>query len=213
MLVGRVEDVERIVSEFNCNIGSLPTECLGLPLGAKHKTARVWDGVEERFRRRTALWKSHHISNGGRLTLIRSALSNMPTYLMSLFRLPKGVKLRPDKIQRDFLWGEGSLERKFHLINWKSICHSKEKGGLGSRNLSIFNKALFRKWSWRFTMEDSFMWKSVINMKYGTMERGWFPPLPKGYNGVSLWKEISKEGMLLNQHYSVKLGDGIKARF
>ena len=99
------------------------------------------------------------------------------------------------------------------MINWKSVCQSKEKGGLGSRNLSIFNKALLEKWSWRFTVEDSSMWKSVVNMKYGTMKRGWFPPLPKGYHGVSLWKEISKEGMLLNQHYSVKLGDGIKARF
>ena len=38
-------------------MGSLPTEYLCLPLGAKHTAARVWDGVEERFRRRLALWK------------------------------------------------------------------------------------------------------------------------------------------------------------
>ena len=137
----------------------------------------------------------------------------MPTYLISLFRLPKGVKLKLDKIQRDFLWGGGSLERKFHLINWESICKSKEKGGLGIRNLSNFNRALLRKWSWRFTMEDVFMWRSVINLKYGTEDGGWFPSLPKGCHGVGLWKEISKEGMLLRLHCSVKLGDGIKAIF
>ena len=113
----RVEDVERLAFELGCNIGSLSIEYLGLPLGAKHKAARVWDGVEERFRRRLALWKRQHISKGGRLALIRSALSNMLAYLMSLFCLPKGVKLRLDKIQRDFLWGWSSLERKFHLIN------------------------------------------------------------------------------------------------
>ena len=104
--VGRVDDVERLAFELGCNMGSMPTEYLGQPLGAKHKAARMWDGVEERFRRRLALWKRHHISKGGRLTLIISALSNMPTSLMSLFRLPKGVKLRPDKIQRDS-FGEG----------------------------------------------------------------------------------------------------------
>ena len=103
MSVGRVDDVERLAFELGCNIGSLPTEYLGLPLGAKHKAARVWDGVEERFRRRLALWKRQHISKGGRLTLIRSVISNMPTYLLSLFRLHKGVKLRINKIQRDFL--------------------------------------------------------------------------------------------------------------
>ena len=33
------------------------------------------------------------------------------------------------KIQRDFHWGGGSLERKLHLINWNTICGSKESGG------------------------------------------------------------------------------------
>ena len=42
--VGKVDDVERLAFELGCNIGFLPTEYLGLPLGAKHKVARVWDG-------------------------------------------------------------------------------------------------------------------------------------------------------------------------
>ena len=63
-----------------------------LPLGAKHNSQRVWDGVEERFRKRLALWKRHYISKGGRRTLIRSTLSNLPIYIMSLFHLPKSVE-------------------------------------------------------------------------------------------------------------------------
>ena len=47
-------NVERLALELRCNIDSWPTEYLGLPLVAKHKAARVWDGVEERFRRRLA---------------------------------------------------------------------------------------------------------------------------------------------------------------
>ena len=97
--MGKVNDVERLAFELGCNIGSLPTEYLGLPLGAKHVG---WDG-RKGFRRKLALWKRQHISKGERPTLIRSTLSNMLTYLMSLFHLPKGVKLRLDKIQRDFL--------------------------------------------------------------------------------------------------------------
>ena len=191
--VGRVDDVEGLAFELGCNIGSLPTEYLGLPLGAKHKEARVWDGVEERFRRRLALWKRQYISKGGRLTLIRSVL-----------------KLRLNKIQRDFLWGGSSPERKFHLIN---CCQSKEKGGLGIRNLSIFSRALLGKWCWRFTMEDSSTWRSVINMKYGSDDGGWFPPIPKGCHRVGRWKDISKEDLILRHHCSMKIGDGSKARF
>ena len=211
--MGRVEGVEGLAFELGCNIGSLPTEYLGMPLGAKHKEARVWDGVEERFRKRLALWKRQYISKGGRLTLLRSVLSNMPTYLSSLFRIPKKVKFRLEKIQRDFLWGGGSSERKIHLINWDSVCQSKEKGGLGIRNLSNFNRALLGKWCWRFTTGDNSMWRSVINLKYGLENGGCFPPIPKGCHGVGLWKEICKEVLILRNHCSVKIGDGSKARF
>ena len=61
----------------------------------------VWDGVEERFRKKLAIWKRQFISKGGRLTLIQSIMSNFPIYIMSLFHLLKGVKSRLEKIQRE----------------------------------------------------------------------------------------------------------------
>ena len=62
-------------------------------------------------------------------------------------------------------------------------------------------------------MEDNSTWRSVINLKYGSEDGGWFPSTPKGCHWVGLWKEISKEGMLLRHHCSVKIRDGSKARF
>ncbi|RVW58897.1 putative mitochondrial protein [Vitis vinifera] len=38
------------------------------------------------------------------------------------------VSLRLEKIQRDFLWGGGALERKSHLVNWDTVCMDKRKG-------------------------------------------------------------------------------------
>ena len=118
-----MENPKILALELGCEVDSLPKAYLGLPLGANHNPQRVWDGVEERFKKRLALWKRHYISIGGRLTLIRNTLSNMSIYLMSLIRLPKGVKKRLERIQRDFLWGD----RKVHLINWKTVCLSKER--------------------------------------------------------------------------------------
>ena len=109
--VGRVENLEVLALEAGCKVGRLPSSYLGLPLGAHHKSVVVWDGVEERFRRRLAMWKRQFISNGGRITLIRSTLSSMPIYLMSLLRIPRVVSLRLEKIQRDFMWGGGVLWR------------------------------------------------------------------------------------------------------
>ena len=56
--VGRVENVERLALELGYKVGSLLTEYLGLPLGAKHKSISVWDGVEERFKKRLSIWKT-----------------------------------------------------------------------------------------------------------------------------------------------------------
>ena len=102
--VGDVDEVEELAVELGCRVGSLPSQYLGLPLGAPNRATSVWDGVEERVRRRLALWKRQYISKGGRITLIKSTLASMPIYQMSLFRMPKIVARRLEKVQRDFLF-------------------------------------------------------------------------------------------------------------
>ena len=171
--VGEVEEIEEMAVELGCRVGSLPTIYLGLPLGAQHKAISMWDGVEERMRKRLALWKRQYISKGGRITLIKSTLASIPIYQLSLFRMPKIVAKRLEKVQRDFLWGGGSLERKVHLINWEVVCTQKEKGGLGIRKIDLLNKTLLGKWIWRFAFENDNLWKKVIGVKYGQEGFGW----------------------------------------
>ena len=112
--IGRVENIDDLALDFGCRVGSLPSTYLGLPLSAPLKSVTVWDGVEERFRRRLAMWKRQYISKRGRATLIRSTLSNLPIYFMSLLRLPSSVRRRLEQIQKDFLLRGGNLERKPH---------------------------------------------------------------------------------------------------
>ena len=56
---------------------------------------------------------------------------------MSLFIIPKRVITILEKIQRDFLWGEGDLVKKPHLVKWSIVCMEKQKEGLGFRSLSF----------------------------------------------------------------------------
>ena len=42
--------------------------------------------------------------------LIHGTLSNLPIYFMSIFQLPRVVRMRLEQIQRDFLWRGGALE-------------------------------------------------------------------------------------------------------
>ena len=131
--------------ELGCKVGAFPSSHLGLCLGAPYKSVVVWDGVDERFRKRLVTWKRQYMSKGGRITLIRSTLSSMPIYVMSLLCIPRVVRLRLKQIQKNFLWGGGALVRKPHLVKWAVVCLDKSKGVLGVRCLSILNRALLCK--------------------------------------------------------------------
>ena len=135
--VGEVEEILEMAVELGCKVGKLPSTYLGLPLGAPNKAGSVWDGVEERMRWKLALWKRQYISKGGRIALIKSTLASMPLYQMSLFRMPRVVARRLEKLQRDFLWGGDNGEKKAHLVNWEVVCVDKEKGGLRLGSLLV----------------------------------------------------------------------------
>ena len=68
--VGRVNNIEGLALELSCKVGGLPSYYLGLPLRAPFNSMVVWDGVEERFCKRLAMWTRQYISKRGRLTLI-----------------------------------------------------------------------------------------------------------------------------------------------
>ena len=144
--VGDVDNVDELADIMECGVSSLPLKYLGLPLGACFKAKSIWDGVLEKMEQRLAGWKRLYLSKGGRVTLIKSTLSNLPTYLLSLFPIPVSVANRIEKLQRDFLRGGIGDEFKFHLVSWSKDCSPISERRLRIRNLRVFNRALLGKW-------------------------------------------------------------------
>jgi hypothetical protein len=71
------------------------------------------------------------LSEGGRITLIKSTLSNLRTYFLSLFPLTAGVANDIEKLPGDFLPSGIGEEFKYHLVRWSKVCFPISKGGLG----------------------------------------------------------------------------------
>jgi hypothetical protein len=211
--VGPVVDVEDLAQVLGGQIASLPMKYLGLPLGAKYKSKEIWNPILEKMERRLAGWKRSYLSKGGRLTLIKSTLSSLPTYFLSLFAVPSSVAHRIEKIQRDFLWGGIGQEFKYHLVNWRTICTPIQQGGLGLRQIIPFNQALLGKWLWRFANERNALWRQVIGCKYGCDRDGWHSKEGRGGHGVSLWKHVQSGWSRFSRYVHYTVGSGESVRF
>lgn len=70
-----------------------------------------------------------NLFKGGRATLIKITLSNLPTYFMSLFPLLASVANRIENVQQDFLWGGVGEEFKYYLVSWYKVCSLREGWG------------------------------------------------------------------------------------
>ena len=122
--------------------------------------------------KRLDAWKCAFLSRGGHLTLIRSLLSSLPIYFLSLFKMPQGIADNIEKLMRDFIWGVDN-DSSSHLVKWEEVVKPKHKGGLEIGNLIIRNKSLLVKWLWRFPREGDMLWHKVIRSKYEMEEGGW----------------------------------------
>ena len=91
---GEVDNVHALA--FGCRIGSLPITYLGMPLGASYKSPTIWNPILEKIERKLAGWKMY-LSKGRRLMLLKSTLSSLLTYYLSLFTIPTRVA---NKIER-----------------------------------------------------------------------------------------------------------------
>ena len=99
-----VDNLDLLLIVLGCKQGTLPMKYLGIPLRAKFKDKAIWNPILEKIDRRFARWKRLYLSKGGRVTLIKSTLSNLPAYILSLFPIPAIVANRIEKLQRNFLW-------------------------------------------------------------------------------------------------------------
>nr|XP_009595530.1 uncharacterized protein LOC104091812 [Nicotiana tomentosiformis] len=54
-----------------------------------------------------------------------------------------------------------------------TVTSPKKWGGLGAKDLRVFNRVLLGKWLWRFKVEEHALWREVIVEKYDSTGGGW----------------------------------------
>ncbi|XP_023927687.1 uncharacterized protein LOC112039077 [Quercus suber] len=205
--IGKVNNVHALAEILGCRVGALLMTYLGMLLGASHKSPSIWNLILEKIERKLAGWKKLYLSKDGRLILLKSTLSSLPTYFLSFLTIPTHVANKIEKLQRD-LWGD----TKTHLLGWYKVCMPMANGGLGIRKLTTFNKALLGKWLWRFGIEENRLWRRVVALKFGEEWGGWTSKLGRGVHRCGLCKSIRMgwEVFHKNVHFKVGVGDKVK---
>ena len=155
-----------LVSETFLSGGGWETEITGMAASAGDNGAPTGGGGGG--------WWARLLSRGGRLVLLKAVRSTIPTYYMSLFRVPVGVRKRMDATMRNFFWhgAETDGTRGQALVKWSTVCRLMAEGGLGVRNLRHTNTALLMKRVRRLMKAPSDMATQVLMDDYESVGLG-----------------------------------------
>ena len=85
---------------------------------------------------------------------------------MSCFLLPKEITKKLQGAIAKSWWSTKANNRGLHRIPWEKICKSYDKGGLGFRDLSDSNLALFAKQLWRLLQHPASLLARVLKGRY-----------------------------------------------
>ena len=101
---------------------------------------------------------------------------------MGYFKLPFLIKM--------FWWGQHDDRRKNHWLKWDGMIKSKMVGGMGFRDLSLFNDFLLAKQVWKlFHNRDSFFYR-VFKARF--FPNGSIMEAKDSRRGSYTWKSILK---------------------
>jgi hypothetical protein len=131
---------------LGCKLETFPQTYLGLPLSTTKLNISAFSPLIGKADKHLAGWQNQFLNSRGRAILINSVLDGTAAYLMAANQMPKGVLDALDSRRRAFLWtGAAKTTGSQCLVVWPTVCQTKEKGGLGVRELHLQNQCLLLK--------------------------------------------------------------------
>ena len=97
-----------------------------------------------------------------------------------------------------------------HWLSWEKLCRSKGEGGLGFRDIHVFNLAMLAKQGWRLVQNPNSLCARVLGAKYYP---GKSPLHAVPRNGMSYtWRSIMNGLEILKNGLIWRVGNGESIR-
>ncbi|XP_048494767.1 uncharacterized protein LOC125494918 [Beta vulgaris subsp. vulgaris] len=121
-------------------------------------------------------------------------------FLMGVYKLPCSIIQKIHSAMARFWWGNSDSSRKVHWKSWETMCTLKCLGGMGFKDLSVFNDALLGRQAWRLIREPNSLLAKVMKAKYYPNCNFLEASLGQScsYSWSSIWssKALLKEGVV-----------------
>jgi hypothetical protein len=144
----------------------MPFTYLGVPLDLSKPRICHFLPFIQRIERRLSC-TSALLSQAGRLELVNSFFSALPTFLMCTLKIPAATVKMIDAYLKHCLWrGNDVNSKRSALAAWSIITQPKSNGGLGVVRLETHNKALLLKFLHKFFNNHDLPWVNLVWNNY-----------------------------------------------
>ncbi|XP_074278272.1 uncharacterized protein LOC141601866 [Silene latifolia] len=140
---------------------------LGLPTSIGSSKRDLFKFLVDKTKRRLSSWNNILLSSAGKLTLIRSVLSSLSLFSLSVFRIPVSVTSKLQSLMVHFWWSGTRTNKSIHWCSKDFLSRPVGEGGLGLRNIGCFNQALLAKSAWRILNVPGSLISKVLGPKLG----------------------------------------------
>jgi hypothetical protein len=155
-------------------------------------------------------WDDSHKSQAAKEVLIKAIAQAIPVYVMSVFKLPLGLCDELTRMIRRYWWGAENGKRKTHWIAWDIMLRPKDYGGVGFRDMRLFNQALLARQAWRLIQYPDTLCARILKAKY--YPNGVLLDTVFSGNGSSTWHAIEYGLELLKKGVVWRVGNGANIR-
>ncbi|PKA64058.1 Putative ribonuclease H protein [Apostasia shenzhenica] len=182
---------------------------LGLPpmvgRAKKRSFANLKSRLESRLESRIEGWKEKLLSTGGKEILLKSVAQAIPTFAMSVFRIPSTLCNELEQIMARFWWQSSTKSKGIHWSKWHEVCLPKNDGGLGFKSLNSFNLALLGKQVWRLSQNQNSLSFLVLRSRY--FPSGNFLEARLGFSPSYIWQSIWQAKNVISKGLMWRVGN------
>ncbi|XP_013613644.1 PREDICTED: uncharacterized protein LOC106319794 [Brassica oleracea var. oleracea] len=204
-------ETSTIVSSSGIPLGSLPVRYLGLPLNSKKLSLANSEPLLQQIRTKISAWTTKYLSFAGRQVPISTVIAGITNFWCGAFELPKECISAIDKMCNAFLW-KGTLEGKYVArVAWEKVTQPKQSGGLGLRNLGLWNQTCTIKLLWLLLFKTESIWVAWIHQNVIKDDSIW-QMKPKQQH-TWIFKQILAQRQTSIQWVQIDPGNGVDVNF